>query len=68
MLDPYDLDYPYFPGVPAVGTGTGFDITGDFHHTDVPARWNAPLVEGKTIFLLGFCAVLNRDLNRLSLP
>ena len=66
MFDPYDLDYADLPGVPTVGTGTGFDITGDFHYTDVPARGNATLVEGKTIFLLGFCTVLDRDLNRLA--
>ena len=35
MLDPDDLDHTDFTGVPAVGTGAGFDITGDFHYPDI---------------------------------
>src|SRR5512137_1846401 len=66
MLNPYDLNHADFTGVPAVGTGAGFDITCDFHYTNILPRGNTPLVKGKTIFLLGFCTVLNRDLNRLA--
>ena len=60
MFYPDDLDYADFTGVPAVCAGTGFDITGNFDHTDVPPGRNTPLIEGKTIFLFRLlCGLLS---------
>jgi len=66
MLNPYDLDYADFSGVPAVGSGTGFQYPRNFHHTDVPARGDATLVQENPYFCSAFCTVLDRDLNRLA--